>query len=83
MVDAPLDPPVKEQVFGLYDRVKLSLDDFKAAFMADVPELEDLIARWDATAGKSSHLTGLGKAIAHSALASRAAFTAPLSLWVS
>lgn len=70
-------------LLSLFDRTKLSKDDLIDAFLKTIPELEEVIRRWDSTAGKMSQLTGLGKTIAHSALASRTDFRAPLSIWVS
>lgn len=83
MTAVMLDPQLQSELLSLYDRTKLSVDDFKAQFLAGVPELAEVVRRWDSTVAKSSNLTGLGKAIAHSALASRTEFRAPLSIWVN
>lgn len=80
---AGLEPQLHSELLPLYDRTKLSVEDFKSYFLAAVPELAEVVRRWDTTIAKSSNLTGLGKAIAHSALASRTGFHAPLSIWVN
>lgn len=72
----------KTSFLALYDERKLDDLEFQQFFTGSVPVIEPLIARWENTLAKNTNLTGLGKAIAHSALASRTTFSAPLEIWV-
>lgn len=82
LTDAGIIGDAQAPFLKLYDDRKLDDQEFERFFTEQVPVLAPLIMRWDNTLAKSTHLTGLGKAIAHSALASRTTFAAPLEIWV-
>ncbi len=82
LADAGVVGEAQVPFLTLYDDRRVDDQEFQQFFTEQVPILGPLIVRWDNTLAKSTHLTGLGKAIAHSALASRTTFAAPLEIWV-
>lgn len=80
--DQSITGQLRTDLLALWDSSTLPEEEAKQFWIEHVPELATISDRWDQTAAKSSHLTGLGKAIAHSALNSRTDFKAPLDIWV-
>lgn len=82
LMDAGIEEGARAPFLTLFDERKLDEHEFQKLFTEQVPVMGPLVVRWENTLAKSTHLTGLGKAIAHSALASRTTFSAPLEIWV-
>jgi hypothetical protein len=82
LTDAGLANEERVPFIALFDERRLDDQEFQRLFTEQVPVMGPLVTRWENTLAKSTHLTGLGKAIAHSALASRTTFSAPLEIWV-
>lgn len=82
LADAGIVGETQAPFLMLYDDRMADDQEIQQFFTEQVPIFSALVARWNNTLAKSTHLTGLGKAIAHSALASRTTFAAPLEVWV-
>lgn len=74
--------PATENLKTLWDKITSSDDEIRRILTAESPQIAGLADKWSSTSAKQSNLTGLGKAIAHSALTSRTNFNAPLEIWV-
>jgi hypothetical protein len=72
----------KQRLVQLFEQSRPSQEALREQFQADYSTFETLAEKWQKTALKLATLTGLGKALAHSALTSRAGFNAALEIWV-
>ena len=78
-----IDPSnlVTQAVTDLWESSKMSDAEMKKVVEQKMPNVFKLASLWENSPAKSSNITGLGKVIAHSALTSRAGFSAPLEIW--
>ena len=83
LVQRGLTEAEADGLIGLDARRKFSEEKIKQVLDERVPNFSNFHEIWGKTSFKSCDLTGLGKALAHSALVGRLAFDTPLEVWVN